>query len=120
MEDAELIRETNGLLKRIVQMDEEAKREQAKWQEEFEKQSERSDEEFNKSVNQRLIEQGFSEPELAGGSRDWEDRIQELRARTQQQAQETLNLDRKYKEDVLAELREQTRLMSEIARALNR
>jgi hypothetical protein len=118
MEDAELIRETNELLRRIVQMDEEAKQESAKWQEEFERRSEQSDEEFNANVNQRLMEQGFSESELAGGPRDWEDRLQELRTRTQQQAQETLNLDRKYKEDVLAELREQTRLMTEIAQAL--
>ena len=117
--DDELVRETNALLKRIVEMDEEAKRESTRWQEEFDKRSAKSDEEFNLSVNQRLIEQGFSESELAGGSRDWEAKLEDLRVRTREQAEETLRLDRKYKDDVLAELREQTRLMGEIVQALN-
>jgi hypothetical protein len=120
MADAELIEETNRLLRTILQNDAEQKARSAEAIEEIKKKGEKIDANFEEQRKKRLRDAGLPEEAVEGTEDDWEKRRREAQRKSRENIEASQKRHERYQEELLAELRTQSDLLRQIAERLAR
>lgn len=118
MKESELLAETNELLRRIVQIDDEQRHAAERSKAEIEQQMAEMKVVREKTTKQTLEAQGLSGEGIEGTPKDWEDRMKEAQRKSEENQRVMREKDEYYKNQLLKELSEQTRLLALIAEKL--
>lgn len=118
MTNEELLQDTNSLLRRLFELEEQNRLEAEKSRIEFEKLMEKTREEQDAGINERLVEVGVADSASMGSMDSWQQRSTEATRAAQQNIDEARAMDQEYKDALLAELRKQSDLLRQIAEKL--
>jgi hypothetical protein len=119
MSDSELLEETNRLLRKLVEIDEERRAENERAMKELEARRPMV-ELHNEALEERLKRMGIESEAAEVGENDWEKRLQEANRKTMENIETASARERQYKDELLAELRTQSDLLRQIVEKLGR
>ena len=118
MPETDLIAETNRLLRTILDHDAAQRARAEEMSGKMEKELAEVRAKTDERLTARLREQGLSEAALEGGEEDWEKRREEASRRSKERMEEATAREARYKEELLDELRTQSKLLQRIAERL--
>lgn len=116
--DEALIKRTNELLERYMELVEREKEAQAKGESVFEENLRVQQEKSTERMKERIKELGLSEDLAEGSDEDWQERHQAILDETNKRMQESHARSDQQMQDILAELRLQTSLLQQIQEKL--
>lgn len=117
MSEIDLITETNQLLRRFLEMQEERARASAEMSQVMQEHLVKARTNREETLNAKILQAG--EPDLAKGtSEEWHARMERAQADGEVMRQQAVAAERLFRDDMLAELRKQTELLEQIAEKL--
>lgn len=120
MSDQELLADTNGLLRKLLDLEEQRRIESEKSLREMQERMERMHAESDAALKSRLQAKGLSIDDAESSDEDWEKRLEAARSRAREQAQEAQQRIERHQAAVMQELATQTELLRRIAERLER
>lgn len=120
MTDAELLADTNRLLKQFFEWNEEQKAERAGAEEKFKVDQMRWSEEQKEWKAKALREKGLDVDGLDLDDETFKAKFNEIREKSRRQIEEAKKREIRYREELMAELQTQTSLLRQIAEKLGR
>jgi hypothetical protein len=120
MTDSELLAETNQLLKRVVEIDQENRARSEAMRKENDRMHAEMDAKRKASMRSSLQELGLSVEDSDPSDDSWEERMKEVQRLSREKVELARKKEEHYRDQLLEELRIQSDLLKQIAEKLDR